>query len=190
MMSFIVFFFVFLISGISLLRERTTGTLKRLLATPVKRSEIIFGYLTGYGLLALLQTALIVLYSIYAFKIQILGSIWIVLLINILLAFVALTIGLFISSFAATEFQMVQFIPIVVIPQIFFSGIIPIDQMAGWLQPIAKVMPLYYGANAMSDVVEKGFGLTQVWPSLSALVIFLVVFLGLNVFAMRRYREV
>ncbi|MFP7482462.1 ABC transporter permease, partial [Weissella paramesenteroides] len=104
MMGFVVFFFVFLISGIALLRERTTGTLKRLLATPVKRGEIITGYLSGYGIFALIQTLLIVFYSTYVFDIQILGSIWNVLLINVLMAMAALTMGLFISTFAASEF--------------------------------------------------------------------------------------
>lgn len=126
MMGFVVFFFVFLISGIALLRERTTGTLKRLLATPVKRGEIITGYLSGYGIFALVQTLLIVLYSTYVFDIQILGSIWNVLLINVLMAAVALTMGLFISTFAASEFQMMQFIPIVAIPQIFSQGSSPL----------------------------------------------------------------
>ncbi|WPQ68024.1 ABC transporter permease [Weissella paramesenteroides] len=190
MMGFVVFFFVFLISGIALLRERTTGTLKRLLATPVKRGEIITGYLSGYGIFALIQTLLIVFYSTYVFDIQILGSIWNVLLINVLMAMVALTMGLFISTFAASEFQMMQFIPIVVIPQVFFSGIIPVDQMAGWLQVIGHIMPLYYGANAMSDVVAKGFNITQIWPNLLALLLFATLFLALNLNAMRRYREV
>ncbi|ATF42018.1 ABC transporter permease [Weissella paramesenteroides] len=190
MMGFVVFFFVFLISGIALLRERTTGTLKRLLATPVKRGEIITGYLSGYGIFALIQTLLIVFYSTYVFDIQILGSIWNVLLINVLMAMAALTMGLFISTFAASEFQMMQFIPIVVIPQVFFSGIIPVDQMAGWLQAIGHLMPLYYGANAMSDVVTKGFSITQIWPNLLALLLFATLFLVLNLNAMRRYREV
>lgn len=190
MMGFVVFFFVFLISGIALLRERTTGTLKRLLATPVKRGEIITGYLSGYGIFALVQTLLIVLYSTYVFDIQILGSIWNVLLINVLMAAVALTMGLFISTFAASEFQMMQFIPIVAIPQIFFSGIIPVDQMAGWLQGIGHIMPLYYGANAISDVVTKGFNITQIWPNILALLLFAALFLVLNLNAMRRYREV
>lgn len=190
MMGFVVFFFVFLISGIALLRERTTGTLKRLLATPVKRGEIITGYLSGYGIFALVQTLLIVLYSTYVFDIQILGSIWNVLLINVLMAAVALTMGLFISTFAASEFQMMQFIPIVAIPQIFFSGIIPVDQMAGWLQGIGHIMPLYYGANAMSDIVTKGFNITQIWPNILALLLFAALFLVLNLNAMRRYREV
>ncbi len=190
MMGFVVFFFVFLISGIALLRERTTGTLKRLLATPIKRGEIITGYLNGYGIFALIQTLLIVLYSTYVFDIQILGSIWYVLLINVLMVFVALTMGLFISTFASSEFQMMQFIPIVVVPQVFFSGIIPVDQMASWLQGIGHIMPLYYGANAMTDVVTKGAGFGDIWPSLLVLVIFAGVFLVLNLATMRRYREV
>ncbi|GEP24828.1 hypothetical protein LDI01_24210 [Lentilactobacillus diolivorans] len=190
MIGFVVFFFVFLISGIALLRERTTGTLNRLLATPVKRGEIISGYLAGYGIFALIQTLLIVGFSIYAFKIQILGSIWNMLLINILLAFVALAMGLFISTFAQSEFQMVQFIPVVVIPQIFFSGIIPIDQMANWLQPVARIMPLYYGASAMSNVIEKGFTFMDILPKLGILIGFAALFLIFNIMSMRRYRQV
>lgn len=124
LMGFIVFFFVFLISGIALLRERTTGTLYRLLATPVRRGEIISGYLLGYGIFAIIQTLLIVGYSLIVFKIQILGNIPTIFLINLLLAFTALALGLLISTFANTEFQMLQFIPIVVIPQIFFTGLI------------------------------------------------------------------
>ncbi|KRL13298.1 ABC transporter permease [Schleiferilactobacillus perolens] len=190
MMGFVVFFFVFLISGIALLKERTTGTLYRLLATPVKRGEIISGYLAGYGAFALVQTLLVVLYTIFVFKVQIIGSIWNVLLINILLAAVALTMGLFISTFASSEFQMMQFIPIVVIPQIFFSGIIPVSTMPNWLQAIAHIMPLYYGATSMSNVVEKGASLTSIAPSLLILLVFVAGFLMLNLITMRKYRNV
>ena len=190
MMGFVVFFFVFLISGIALLKERTTGTLYRLLATPVKRGEIIGGYLAGYGAFALVQTLLVVLYTIFVFKVQIIGSIWNVLLINILLAAVALTMGLFISTFASSEFQMMQFIPIVVIPQIFFSGIIPVSTMPNWLQAIAHIMPLYYGATSMSNVVEKGASLASIAPSLLILLVFVAGFLMLNLVTMRKYRNV
>lgn len=190
MMGFVVFFFVFLISGIALLKERTTGTLYRLLATPVKRGEIIAGYLAGYGAFALVQTLLVVLYTIFVFKVQIIGSIWNVLLINILLAAVALTMGLFISTFASSEFQMMQFIPIVVIPQIFFSGIIPVSTMPNWLQAIAHIMPLYYGATSMSNVVEKGASLASIAPSLLILLVFVAGFLMLNLITMRKYRNV
>lgn len=190
LIGFVVFFFVFLISGIALLRERTTGTLNRLLATPIKRSEVIVGYLLGYGIFALIQTMLVVLFTIYVFNIQIIGSIWNIFLINIMLAVVALTLGLLISTFASSEFQMVQFIPIVVIPQIFFSGIIPVNQMADWLQPVAKIMPLYYGAQSMSNVIEKGATFVNIAPSLGVLLLFMIVFLALNLLAMRRYRQV
>ncbi|QEU45930.1 ABC transporter permease [Schleiferilactobacillus harbinensis] len=190
MMGFVVFFFVFLISGIALLKERTTGTLYRLLATPVKRGEIISGYLAGYGAFALVQTLLVLLYTIFVFKVQIIGSIWNVLLINILLAAVALTMGLFISTFASSEFQMMQFIPIVVIPQIFFSGIIPVSTMPNWLQAIAHIMPLYYGATSMSNVVEKGASLASIAPSLLILLVFVAGFLMLNLVTMRKYRNV
>lgn len=190
MIGFVVFFFVFLISGIALLRERTTGTLYRLLATPVRRGEILTGYLSGYGLFALVQTILIVSFSVLAFKIQILGSVWTMLVINILLAGIALTLGLLISTFASSEFQMVQFIPVVVIPQVFFSGIIPIDQMESWLRPIAYIMPLYYGADSMSNVIEKGATIGQVAPNLLILLGFMVLFLILNLLAMRKYRQV
>ncbi|MBV0930933.1 ABC transporter permease [Lentilactobacillus sp. IMAU92037] len=190
LIGFVVFFFVFLISGIALLRERTTGTLNRLLATPIKRGEVIMGYLSGYGIFALIQTLLVVLFTIYVFNIQILGNIWNIFLINILLAVVALTLGLLISTFASSEFQMVQFIPIVVIPQIFFSGIIPVNQMADWLQPVAKIMPLYYGSQSMSDVIQKGATIGDIAPSLGILLIFVVVFLVLNMLSMRHYRQV
>jgi len=190
MMGFVVFFFVFLISGISLLRERTTGTLFRLLATPIKRSEILLGYLSGYGVFALVQTLIVVTFSVLAFKIQILGNVSVVLLINLLLAIVALSLGLLISTFAASEFQMMQFIPLLIIPQIFFSGIIPVAQMPNWLQALAHVMPLYYGADAMSQVITKGVSLAQVSGQLSVLVGFAVLFFALNLLTMRRYRQV
>jgi ABC-2 type transport system permease protein len=112
------------------------------------------------------------------------------MLINLLIAGSALTLGLLISTFAATEFQMMQFIPIIVIPQIFFSGIIPIDSMPGWLQVVAHAMPLYWGSQGMSEVVEKGAGLPQIAPNLAVLLAFITVFLGLNIVVMRKYRRV
>ena len=190
MIGFVVFFFVFLISGIALLRERTSGTLTRILATPIKRGEIIGGYLLGYGLFAVLQTCLIVAYSIIVFKIQILGSLLAVFVVNLLLGLSALALGLFISTFAQSEFQMVQFIPLIIIPQIFFSGIIPIDQMPTWLQPISKIMPLYYGATAMSSVIAQGKTLAAVNFDLLMLILFSGLFLLLNFWSLKKYRQV
>ena len=189
-LGFFVFFFVFLISGVSLLNERTTGTLSRLLATPIRRSEIIMGYLIGYGGFAIIQTVLTVVFAITVFKIHLVGSIWLVFLTNLLLALVALTLGIFISTFANSEFQMIQFIPLIVVPQIFFAGLVPVDGMASWLQAIAHIMPLYYGANAMTAVVTKGAGLGDIGVNLLILVGFMVVLTMLNIVGMKRYRKV
>ncbi len=189
-LGFFVFFFVFLISGVSLLNERTTGTLSRLLATPIRRSEIIMGYLIGYGGFAIIQTVLTVVFTIVVFNIHLVGSIWLDFLTNLLLALVALTLGIFISTFANSEFQMIQFIPLIVVPQIFFAGLVPVDGMASWLQAIAHIMPLYYGANAMTAVVTKGAGLGDIGVNLLILVGFMVVLTMLNIVGMKRYRKV
>ncbi|MFC6182358.1 ABC transporter permease [Lactiplantibacillus daowaiensis] len=189
-LGFFVFFFVFLISGISLLNERTTGTLSRLLATPIRRSEIIFGYLIGYGIFAVIQTLITVTFAIIVFKVHLVGSIWLIFLVNFLLALVALTLGIFISTFANSEFQMIQFIPIVVIPQIFFAGLIPVDGMATWLQWIAHIMPLYYGAGALTDVATKGATLSEISGQLGILLGFMIVLTLMNIVGMKRYRKV
>lgn len=190
LVSFFVFFFVFLIAGMSMLKERSSGTLEKLLSTPIRKSEIVFGYLFGYGIFAILQTAVIILYSVYILDMEIAGSITNMFIINILLSLVALGLGLLLSTFVSSEFQMIQFIPLVIIPQIFFSGMLNVDTMEPWLQWIAPIMPLYYAGNTMIDVVLKGFTLGEIMVPLSILVLFIVVFVTLNILGMRRYRKV
>ena len=189
LVGFFVFFFVFLISGIGLLNERTTGTLERLLATPIKRGEIVTGYLVGYGLLALIQTVIIVLFAINVLDMVLVGSIWNVMLINIIIALVALSLGILLSSFASSEFQMIQFIPIVIVPQIFFSGIFSIEGMADWLQVFANFMPLYYAADALKGVMYEGLRLAEISSNLYILLAFAAVFIVLNLFALKKYRK-
>jgi ABC-2 type transport system permease protein len=190
LIGFFVFFFVFLISGIALLRERTSGTLERLLATPIKRSEIVFGYLFGYGLFAILQTLLIVMYSIFILNLAIAGSIGWVILTNILIALVALSMGIFVSTFANSEFQMIQFIPIIVVPQVFFSGIIASNSMASWVRVIGYIFPLNYGGRALSAIMLKGEGAAGIAFDLGILILFIVGFTVLNILGLKRYRKV
>lgn len=189
LVGFFVFFFVFLISGIGLLKERTSGTLERLMSSPIRRVEIVIAYLIGFGLFAIIQTVIVVSYSINVLDIVIVGSIWNVMLINLLLALVALSLGILLSTFAATEFQMIQFIPVVIVPQVFFSGIFPLNQMADWLHNIAYIMPIYYGADALKSVMYKGFTLDDVILDIIVLIIFALIFIVLNVIALRRYRR-
>ncbi|WP_060679453.1 ABC transporter permease [Virgibacillus halodenitrificans] len=189
LIGFFVFFFVFLIAGISLLKERTSGTLERLMATPIKRYEIIAGYLVGFGIFAFIQTIIIVFYSIYVLDIVHIGSIWLVILTNILIALVALSLGTLLSSFAASEFQMMQFIPLVIVPQIFFTGIFPMEGMAGWLQSLGKVMPLFYASDALKGVMYKGFTFQEIAFDLLILLLFAALFIVLNIVALRKYRS-
>lgn len=190
LMAFFIFFFVFLISGMALLGERTSGTLDRLLATPVKRSDIVFGYLLGYGLLGLLQAVVICLAGIYILNIEIVGSLIAVVTVCVLFAFVALAFGLLLSTFAESEFQMMQFIPLIVVPQVFFSGIVPLSSMASWVQALGKILPLTYAGDAMTGIIMKGQSLAQVSGDLAALVIFLLVLTSVNILGLKRYRKV
>ncbi|MFJ7975577.1 ABC transporter permease [Peribacillus sp. NPDC096379] len=189
LVGFFVFFFVFLISGIGLLKERTTGTLERLMSTPIRRGEIVTAYLVGFGIFAVIQTVIIVIYSINVLDMVMVGSVWNVILINLLLALVALSLGTLLSTFAASEFQMVQFIPIAVIPQVFFAGIFPLEGMANWLQSIGKIMPIYYAADALKGVMYKGLGLKDISGDLFALVVFATIFIILNILALKKYRK-
>ena len=190
LMGFFVFFFVFLISGMALLKERTTGTLDRLLATPVKRSDIVYGYMLAYSLIAALQTVVIVLSTIWLLDLEVLGNIGDVIIVNILFALVALAFGLLLSTLAKSEFQMMQFIPLIITPQLFFSGIIPLDSMTGWVQSIGKVLPLYYAGNALSKIVLNGTSIVYLGNDLLVLSLFLVILTILNIVGLKRYRKV
>jgi len=190
LMGFFVFFFVFLISGMALLKERTSGTLSRLLATPVKRYEIVFGYMASYGILAIFQTIIIVMATIWLLGIEVVGNVLNIIVINLILALVALAFGILLSTFANSEFQMVQFIPVVIIPQIFFSGIIPMDSMASWIKDISYIIPIKYSGDAVTGIMMQGKNLSSFGLDIGVLLIFLVVLTFLNVRGLKRYRKV
>ena len=188
--GYISFFFVFLISGIALLKERTSGTLDRLLATPVKRSEIIFGYTISYGILAIMQTIVITLSAIYLLKIEVAGSLVYVIIVNMLLALGALALGMLLSTAAKSEFQVMQFIPLVIIPQMFFSGIVSVENMGKVAVYISKVLPVTYSGDGLSKIVLEGKNLLDIKGDIIALTIFFVVLITLNIIGLKRYRKV
>lgn len=190
LIGFVVFFFVFLISGMALLKERTSGTLERLLATPVKRSEIVYGYMLSYGLIAILQTAVVVLAAIWLLNLEVVGNLFNVIIVNVVLALVALAFGILLSTLAKSEFQMMQFIPLVIMPQLFFSGIIPLSSMGDWAQTVGKFLPLTYSGDAMSQIILYGRSIGDVLPNIGVLLIFLVILTILNIVGLRRYRKV
>ncbi|WP_067932444.1 ABC transporter permease [Alicyclobacillus kakegawensis] len=190
LIGFFAFFFVFLVAGISFLKERTTGTLQRLVATPIRRWEIVAGYVAGFGLFTTIQAILIAWFCVDILGMMMNGRLINLLLITLLLSITALTLGTFLSSFANSEFQMMQFIPLVIVPQVFFSGLFNIDTMAVWLRWLSKIMPLYYGADAMRNVMIRGKGFTDIVMDLAVLLAFSLVFMVLNVLTLRKYRHV
>lgn len=190
LIGFFVFFFVFLIAGVSFLGERTSGTLERLLATPIHRWEIVIGYLLGFGVFTVLQSGLIAWYSINVLKIMMVGSFPLVILVTILTAMTALSIGTFISAYANNELQMIQFIPIVLVPQVFFSGLFDLTGLDTWIQAIGWFTPLWYVADALKNIMIRGKGLEYIWYDLLILVMICVVFAILNILALKKHRKI
>ncbi|MGA9287248.1 MAG: ABC transporter permease [Anaerobacillus sp.] len=189
LVGFFIFFFVFLIAGVSFLRERTQGTLERLLASPIRRWELVAGYVIGFGLFTMFQSAIIALYSIYVIDLRMEGAFIYVLLITLLLALSALTLGILLSAFAKNELQMIQFIPLVVVPQIFFSGLFNLDTISDYLSWIGPLTPLYYGADALRDVMIRGQGFAEIWIDLLVLIGFSFLFITVNIFALKKHRR-
>lgn len=188
LIGFFTFFFVFILSGVSFVRERLSGTLERLLSTPVRRWEIVAGYIIGFGIFAFIQSIIIVSFSVYILDLYVAGSIWLTLLITCMLSLTALTLGTFLSAYANNEFQMIQFIPLVIVPQIFFSGLFPMESMN--LQMLGKVFPLTYGADAMRQVMIRNQGFTEIALDLTVLLLFAILFAVGNVFALKKHRKI
>jgi ABC-2 type transport system permease protein len=189
LLGFFVFFFVFLIAGVSFLRERTGGTLERLMCSPLKLWEIVVGYVAGFGIFTTIQAGIIASYAIYVLGMLMEGSFFYVMLIILLLSFSALTLGILLSAFAQTELQMMQFIPIVVVPQVFFSGLFNLETISDWLSWIGPLTPLYYAAEALRDVMVRGYGFEQIAQNIYILLGFSILFMLLNVLALRKYRK-
>jgi ABC-2 type transport system permease protein len=154
------FFFTFLLSAVAFLRERTTGTLERLLASPLRRGELVLGYLAGFGIFALIQAVVIIGFTVLVLNVKYTGNIATIFLIEAMLVIVSVSLGLFVSAFARTELQAVQFIPVVLVPQVFLSGLlVPVDQLPDVLRPFAVVLPLTYANEALRAVMIKGLPL-------------------------------
>ena len=161
----VVFFLVFVITIVSFLNERSQGTLERLMASPLRRGEIVLGYMLGFTVLALVQAAEVLVFALAILKLQNHGNVLLIFGMEGLMAIAAVNLGIFLSMFARSEFQAVQFIPLVVVPQMLLSGIIfPVSSEPTALQYVSNVLPLTYAVNGMRDIMVNGADLT--WSSL------------------------
>ena len=185
--TFFVFFFVFLLSVISFLRERSRGTVERLLVSPLGRGEIVLGYALGFLIFALVQSLIIILFAVYVLGIHYAGSIGLVFLVNFFVILMSVSQGVLLSAFARNELQAIQFIPIVIIPQILLCGFFwPVQQMVPVLRGIAAALPMTYAIQALQDVMVKGNGFGSIWLSLLILTAFIAFFFLLAAFSVRR----
>ena len=161
----VVFFLVFVITIVAFLNERSQGTLERLMASPLRRGEIVLGYMLGFTVLALIQSVEVLVFSLAVLKVHNQGNVLLIFGIEALMVLAAVNLGIFLSMFARTEFQAVQFIPLVIVPQVLLSGILfPVSNEPRPLQVASDALPLTYAVNGLRDVMIKGADLT--WPSL------------------------
>ncbi len=190
LLGVVSFFIVFIIAGISFVRERTNQTMERLMITPVRRWQVVSGYAIGFGLFAMLQSILLLIYVKWVLHMTITGSLIAAGVIMILLSMAAICIGAFFSIFSNNEFQIMQFIPVVVIPQIFFSGLISLDTLPYNLGILSRIMPVYYACDALKLITVKSAGISEVLTDILALLIFIGFFYALNIIALKKYRRI
>ncbi len=167
------FMLVFLLASVSFLRERSQGTIERLLASPLRKTELVLGYVLGFTLFALVQALLILLFVVEVLRVHNAGNLGLLFLVTLVLTIGGVNMGIFVSAFARTELQVNQFIPLLLVPQVWLGGLFwPVATLPPVLKQLAYAMPLTYANFALTDVMLKGFGLDRIWPKLLVLVAF------------------
>ena len=202
--AFFAYFFVYILTGVSFLRERTGGTLERLMATPVPRGEVVLGYTLGFGLFATIQVAVLMLWALGSLHIGALGPLpafsiglgiaangspILAFVVVVLLAVGAVSLGIFLSTFARTELQIIQFIPIVLAPQFLLSGVLfPGSSLPSILRPLVAIMPLNYAVDGLRQVFIRGadLGVPALQLDLVVLGIVAAFFATIAAFTIRR----
>jgi len=187
MLGVFPFVIMFLVTSIAMLRERTTGTLERLLTTPLGKLDLLFGYGVAFGLAAAVQASVAAGLAYWLFDLDTAGSTWLVILIAVINAVLGVALGLFCSAFARTEFQAVQFMPVVAVPQILLCGLfVSREQMAGWLEAISNVLPLSYAVEALQQVGANTDPTATLWRDIAVVSGCVVVALVLAAATLRR----
>lgn len=180
------FIVMFLVTSVTTLRERSSGTLERLLAMPMDKLDFLGGYAVAFGLVAAVQAALAVALSVGLLGLNVAGPVWLLGLVAVADAILGTALGLLVSAFARTEFQAVQFMPLFVIPQILLCGLfVPRDQMPDVLHAISNVLPLSYATDAMQTLVSST-ATSDVWRDLGVVAAFGLAALALGAATLRR----
>src|SRR5579885_2362732 len=185
--SFAVFLLPTKLTLISFVEERSRGTLERLLSTPATPGEVVLGYALTLGLVAIMQSIILIVVGIVVFGIIIRGSVLLLLLTVTLLALSSQSIGILLSTLARRETQAVQLIPFIVLPALLLTSVLrPIQELPGYIQPFSYLLPPTYAVDALRSVMIKGSGITVIWPELFTLVIFSAFPLYLASYVLKR----
>ena len=180
------FIVMFLVTSVTTLRERSSGTLERLLTMPLGKLDFLLGYALAFGLLAALQSALAVAVSVGLLGLDVQGPVWLLGVVAVVDAVLGSALGLLVSAFATTEFQAVQFMPAFVLPQILLCGLfVPREAMPGVLEAVSNVLPLSYAVDAMQELVGAA-DTGEVWRSVAVVAGFGVASLALGAATLRR----
>jgi ABC-2 type transport system permease protein len=192
LLALIPFVVMFLVTSVTTLRERSSGTLERLLAMPTGKLDLLGGYALAFGLMAALQSLVAVSLCVGVLGLEVAGPVWVLTLVAVADAVLGTALGLLVSAFARTEFQAVQFMPAVVIPQILLSGLfIPRDMMPSVLTAVSDVLPLSYAVDAMATVATTASDAVggvdpSVWGDLAVVLGCAVAALALGAATLRR----
>jgi ABC transporter DrrB family efflux protein len=184
------FIIMFLITSITTLRERRSGTLERLMTMPLGKFDFIVGYTLAFGLLAILQSLIAVGFAVWVCGLTVSGNAWLLILVAVVNAILGTTLGLFASAFATSEFQVIQFMPALVFPQILLGGIfVPRDKMPDVLHSISDWLPLSHSIEALQKVSQASDASGDVLREVGVVALWAVAFVVLGSITLRRQTE-
>lgn len=178
---------MFLITSVATLRERSSGTLERLLTMPIGKLDFLLGYALAFGALAVVQASLATGLSLYVLDLDIAGPPGMLLVIAVLDAILGMALGLFVSAFAATEFQAVQFLPAIVLPQFLLCGLlVQRESLTPVLHAVSDVLPLSYAVDAMRTLTVSTALVSDVWRDVVIVLAAVLIALSLGAATLRR----
>ena len=181
------FITMFLVTSIATLRERQTGTLERLLSLPVGKGDFVAGYAVAFGFLALVQSLAAASFAIFVLRLDTAGPAWLLVVVALVTALLGTALGLFVSAFATTEFQAVQFLPAFILPQFLLCGLLlPRDQLPRVLEWLSNVLPLSYAVDAMQSISTDASGGTDVAVDILVVLGFVVAAIAGGAATLRR----
>lgn len=181
------FVVMFLVTSVTTLRERQSGTLERLLTTPMGKADLVGGYALAFGAVAVVQALLASAFAIYVCGLDVVGPAWLLVVVAVADAVLGTAVGLFVSAFAATEFQAVQFMPAVILPQFLLCGlIVPRDRLPGALEALSDVLPLSYAVDAMRTLATRVDATGAVFADVAVITAFTLAAVVLGAVTLRR----